>query len=106
MQMNDSRQPAHDLLPANIAGEIPLLYTTENADDPTAKLKWFTPDSSWTWYVTEFDPSERLCFGLVVGHERELGYFSLDEILDLRGPLGLRVERDLYFQPKPLSQCT
>ena len=68
-------------------------------------MKFFTPDSSWTWYVTEFDPAERRCFGLVIGHERELGYFSLAELESVRGPLGLPIERDLDFTPTPLSRC-
>lgn len=34
----------------------------------------------------------------------ELGYFSLSELEKVRGPLGLRVERDLYWEPKPLSE--
>lgn len=55
-------------------------------------------------YVVEFGPVDRLCFGLVVGHEREFGYFSLDELENIRGPLGLQVERNLYFEPKPVSQ--
>ena len=97
---------ALDLMPDDIVVTIPKLYATENHDDPTARLKYFTPDSSWTWYVTEFDPAERLCFGLVIGHERELGYFSLDELRQVRGPLGLLIERDLYWKPTPLSECS
>jgi len=97
--------PAHDLMPDNIAPTIPRLYEAEHTDDPVVRLKWFTPDTSWTWYVLEYDPQQRLCFGLVVGHARELGYFALDELLELRGPLGLQVERDLYWQPTPLSKC-
>ncbi|NJN64270.1 MAG: DUF2958 domain-containing protein [Acidobacteria bacterium] len=38
-----------------------------------------------------------------LGHETELGYFSLAEIAAVRGPLKLRIERDLGFEPKPLS---
>jgi hypothetical protein len=56
-------------------------------------------------YAVEFHPVDRLCFGLVVGHEREFGYFSLDELQNTRGPLGLQVERVLCFKPKPASQC-
>ena len=97
---------AHDLMPAAIAETFPPLYATQHEDDPVARLKWFTPDSSWTWFVVEYDPAERLCFGLVIGHERELGYFSLEEIQELRGPLGLQVERDLYWKAQPASQCT
>ncbi|WP_418361286.1 DUF2958 domain-containing protein [Tardibacter chloracetimidivorans] len=34
----------------------------------------------------------------------ELGSFSLTEFKSVRGPLGLKVERDLYFEAdKPLS---
>jgi hypothetical protein len=34
----------------------------------------------------------------------EIGYFSLSELEKIRGPLGLKVERDLYWKPKPLSE--
>jgi hypothetical protein len=101
MTLDDS----HDLMPTDISDQIPPLYATEQVDDPLARLRWLTPDSTMTWYITEFDPDQRLCFGLVDGHERELGYFSLDEIAAIRGPLGLQVERDLYFEPTPLSKC-
>ena len=94
---------AHDLMPADLAAQIPALYTTDGqGDDAIAHIKLFTPDSSWTWYLTEYDRDEGLCFGLVIGLETELGYFSLDELRAVRGPLGLRIERDLYFQPTPL----
>ena len=97
---------AHDLMPDSIAATIPPLYATKEDADPVACVKWFTPDSSWTWYVMEFDPKDRLCFGYVEGLEKELGYFSLDEIEHIRGPLGLPVERDLYWSPTPLSELS
>jgi hypothetical protein len=37
------------------------------------------------------------------GFEKELGYFSLAELLTNRGKLGLEIERDLYFTPCRLS---
>ena len=69
---------AHDLMPAWLSAATPALYSQENVEDPTVCAKFFTPDSSWTWYVLEYsavapDGSERLCFGLVDGHEQELG---------------------------------
>jgi hypothetical protein len=94
------------LLPDEIAALLPPLYVTENVEDPIAHVKFFTPDSSWTWFLTEYDLAERLCFGLVIGFEHEKGYFSLVELEEVRGPLGLAIERDLYWQPKPLSQCS
>ena len=98
-------QEAYDLLPAALLPTIPGLYSTQNQDDPVAQLKWFTPDSSWTWYVLEYDPDQGLCFGLVYGHAREFGYFDLAELRNVRGPLGLPIERDLHFTPRPVSQC-
>lgn len=72
-----------------------------------AAIKYFTPDAGWTWFVTEGEEDEErfLFFGYVIGFEREWGYFSLNELQSVRGPLGLAVERDLYFKPKPLSEA-
>jgi hypothetical protein len=103
---NDRRndRDAHDYLPADLAAQLPPLYATESqGDDAVAYVKLFTPDSSWTWYLTEYDPHEGLCFGLVIGDETELGYVSLDELRAARGPMGLRIERDLWFTPTSLS---
>jgi len=55
-------------------------------------VKLFTPWTNRTWYVSEYDPEERLCFGVVVEHEREFGYFSVDEVEEIRGPGGLTIE--------------
>jgi hypothetical protein len=68
-----------------------------------AHVKFFTPDGSWTWYATEFD-GEDMLFGLVDGHVKELGYFSLSELREVRGALGLPIERDLYWTPKTLDE--
>jgi hypothetical protein len=48
--------------------------------------------------------SDFLFFGWVVGHTPELGYFRLSEMEAVRGPWGLRIERDLHFVPKVLSE--
>ena len=68
-----------------------------------AQVKFFTPDSNWTWYASEFD-GEDIFFGLVSGFEVELGYFSLKELQEVKGPLGLPIERDLHFEPKTLKE--
>lgn len=82
--------------------KIPLLGETENQKDPVVHVKLFHPMSNWSWYITELNPDEGLCFGIVDGHEPELGYFSLDELSELR-IRGLPVERDLYFEKMKLS---
>lgn len=92
-----------ELLTDAIRRQLPPLYATEKIADPTAWVKFFTPYSPWTWYATEFD-GEDTFFGLVQGFEEELGYFSLSELQNARGPYDLQIERDLNFEPTPLSQ--
>jgi len=92
------------LIPQEILKTIPKLYATEKQKNPTIQLKLFTPDSNWTWYILEYDSEQKLLFGLVDGHEQELGYFSLRELEELTGPMGLHVERDLSFQSTKLSE--
>jgi hypothetical protein len=64
--------------------------------DALAQVKFFISDAQWTWYASEFD-GEDIFFGLVIGLEIELGYFSLSELKSVKGPLGLPIERDLHF---------
>jgi len=91
------------LMTKGLRRKIPPLYSTEKESDPAVQAKFFTPDSSWTWYVLEFDGNDTF-FGLVYGLEVEFGYFSLRELSTVSGPLGLKVERDLHFGPCPLSE--
>ena len=92
------------LLTKEIRRRLPPLYGNEEKGlDALAIVKFFTPDSSWTWYASEFDGDD-LFFGLAVGFEPELGYFRLSELQTVRGELGLPVERDRFFTPTPLRE--
>lgn len=93
---------AMELLTGDGRAILPPLYYNEPIGlEAVAPIKFFTPDSSWTWYPTEFDGDD-LFFGLVSGFEVELGYFRLSELEGVRGKLGLPIERDLYFEPTAL----
>lgn len=93
------------LLTKEILKRLPARYAQDGkGDDAIVYVKFFTPDSSWTWYATEYDPEDREFFGYVVGPSPELGYFSLDELEAARGPMGLPIERDLYFEPTTLRE--
>lgn len=97
-------QEAMELLDGEGRAVLPKLYSNERLGlDAVAPIKFFTPDSSWTWYPTEYD-GEDTFFGLVSGLDVGLGYFSLTELESVRGHLGLPVERDLYFSPSTLQQ--
>lgn len=90
------------LLTAALRQSLPPLRSGDTQGPALARVKFFTPDSSWTWYASEFDGDDIL-YGLVDGFELELGYFSLAELESVRGPMGLPIERDRSFTPEPLS---
>lgn len=93
-----------ELLPQIIADKLPKLYEQEwLGEDAVIYLKFFDPCSNWTWYVTEYDGTDTF-FGLVVGFETELGYFSLQELKSCRNKLGLGIERDIWFEPCTISE--
>jgi len=89
------------LMTEELKKTIPAMYSSESTklEDKTVYAKFFTPDSNWTWFILEFDGEDTL-FAMVDGHEKELGNVSLSELESVRGPLGLKVERDLHFTPK------
>src|SRR6185503_8939316 len=107
-----------ELLDEETKSRLPPLYSNEEIGlKALAQVKYFTPDGDWTWYASEgsyvdengyYDTDKEkvdyLFFGLVSGLEIELGYFSLSELTQVRGALGLPVERDLHYRPKPLGE--
>jgi hypothetical protein len=92
------------LLTKELIKKLPKLYSqAEKGLDAVAIIKFFTPDSNWTWYATEFDGQDTF-FGLVCGFEKEIGYFRLSELKSVKGALGLPIERDMYFEPTTLRE--
>lgn len=69
-------------------------------------VKFFNPVGIGTWYATEYNEDEKMFFGYVSlfgDHNDELGYFSLEELESLRLPMGLSIERDMYFSAHTLK---
>ena len=90
------------LLTKALEAKLPALGTTDGTptDEQKIVVKFFTPDSNWTWYATEGtrdEDGDMRFFGLVDGFEQEWGYFMLSELEQNRGPLGLHIERDKWF---------
>jgi Protein of unknown function (DUF2958) len=73
--------------------------------DPSPVVRLFTPDADATWLLTELDEND-VAFGLCdlgLGSP-EVGYVSILEIVSVRGPMGLPVERDEHYsETRPLS---
>ena len=101
------------LLTKEIRKKLPPLYAQDGkGGKAVVYTKYFTPSSNWSWYASEGEPVtddsgrevDFRFFGLVDGHCKELGYFVLSELEEVRGPMGLPIERDLYWQLKTLEE--
>tara|TARA_R110002126_G_C10367147_1_gene493101 strand:- start:62 stop:388 length:327 start_codon:yes stop_codon:yes gene_type:complete len=92
------------LLTDEIKAALPPLYTTEGLDASERKIicKFFNPVGAATWYICEGHKQpdgDWLMFGLCdlgLG-EPEWGYVTLNELESLTLPLGLGIERDIFF---------
>ena len=62
------------------------LYSTDGTPEDQKRIlfRGLHPSSMWTWtaYEAEQEGEDILCFGRVDGFESELGYFSVDELLE------------------------
>jgi len=79
-----------------------------NTIDFQPVVKLFCPWGAATWLISEIDPEEpTVAFGLcdLGAGEPEIGSVSIAELESLRGPLGLRIERDLYFKADKTLQA-
>ncbi len=95
------------LITKQIAERFSQVGSQENSFNPICLAKFFSPVGSATWYALEYDPDSNICFGYVKGlvpGGDELGYFSIDELESVKLPMGLSIERDMYFQEKPLVE--
>ena len=104
------------LLTQALRKQLPSLYSQEHEPDPLVICKFFHPMSSMTWYAIEGSPVDEngyydtdkekvdfLFFGWINADFPEMGYFSLAEMESVE-VMGLRIERDLHFKPKKLSE--
>jgi hypothetical protein len=116
-----------------LEAEFKKIGRQENVKDPIIVCKFFNPAGQGTWYATEMyyvmkkgrageepeiieveasklDESckgeivDTVFFGYVELLDSEWGYFSLSELESVRLPFGLTIERDLYFNPAPISK--
>jgi hypothetical protein len=94
------------LLTDELRAQLPALYAQEKEKDKMVYIKFFSPFSNWTWFVTEGSEEEDdfIFFGYVIGFEKEWGYFSLHELQSTKVHGIPAVERDLHFTPKRQSE--
>ena len=71
------------LLTKEILSKVHSLYADEGGDDPLIVAKYFDPKSSYTFYMLEYDPEERLA--------------EWEDLAKAKGRMGLGIERDIHF---------
>ena len=97
-----------ELLPVELRKTLPPLYSQRVVPDPDRARQ--VVHTRLVIYLVHYrgrrTGRRRLAplFRLVIGLEEEWGYSLLSEIASARGPLGLPVERDLWFKPGPIDQ--
>ncbi|HEX9087831.1 MAG TPA: DUF2958 domain-containing protein [Arthrobacter sp.] len=100
----------HDFYPpASEMATWPQLYATDNngpIGEKPIQAHYF--QGGMDWYIAEYDPAGNEAFGyadLGMGGG-EWGYIPLGDVEELRGQMGLPIERDLDFTPgTPANEC-
>ena len=81
-------------------------YTGDkSADEIKVVMKLFNPCGAGTWYIYgKIDDDIYMCFANLGDPTfAECGSVSLSELMSLRLPFGLKIERDMYFKPLSMT---
>ena len=84
------------------------LYSQEGTKDPLVIARLFDAYGSAAWYLTEYNPEDKIAFGYVTGlGHNAFGYISIIvlESIYLGNSKTPRIERDLYFKQCRLSEA-
>jgi hypothetical protein len=92
-----------ELLTPELWQILPPPDSQQEVNDPLCQCHFFLPDTNWDWYPIEFDGIE-IFYGWSSFVTQEMGTFYLSELRVIRGLLGMQVERDVNFNPMPLSE--
>ncbi len=94
------------LLTKAILSKVPKLGAQDElGENAIAHAKFFNPCGAGTWYMSEYDPESGQAFGKVVLADTEIGYFGIPELAAIKLKFGLKIERDINFEPTPLKDC-
>ena len=77
----------------------------KSAKDIRIVLKLFNPIGAGTWYIYEKEDEDIYWAFVNLGDIdcAECGTVSMSELMSLRLPMGLHIERDMYFKPLSMS---
>ena len=92
------------LLTKKIKEQATKQYDDGSDMEQMVVAKYFDPMGSWKWFLMNMHKDEDYCWGIVKGHEVEMGSFSMKELESIKLPFGLKIERDTLFEPMKASE--
>ena len=92
------------LMTQEIAEQLKNQFPMGSDMEQLVVVKFFDPCGSWSWFAMNMDEDGDYIWGVVRGFEIEMGSFSLSELQEYKGRLGIGIERDLYFKPIPAKE--
>ena len=113
MKRDCQKVRALKLLPYAVRENLPILGAQQSlGGQAKAWTRWYTPDGSREWYITEGSAKRNpqgqavdyLLYGLAQGECRKLDYFWLSDLAAFRSSSGAPVQRDSYWLPKALRE--
>ncbi len=93
-----------ELLTQDDKKQLPRFETTQGSLDPIVHVLFQMPMLDWTWYVIECNGKNEV-FALEERERAKWGFYNLEELQELRGPFGLRVQRAQRYRSMPLSKA-
>ena len=88
-----------------LLAQFKKIGSQEDVKDPIVVAHFFNPVGAGDWWMTSFDSDDGIFFGFAHILEGEWGSSSLEELESYKSPMGLGIERDLHWEPKPFSKC-
>ena len=92
------------LLTKEIKEQATKQYDKGSDMEQMVVAKYFDPMGSWKWFLMNMHKDDDYCWGIVKGHEVEMGSFSMKELENIQLPFGLGIERDTLFEPMKASE--
>tara|TARA_Y100001970_G_scaffold135340_1_gene166603 strand:+ start:1116 stop:1433 length:318 start_codon:yes stop_codon:yes gene_type:complete len=93
-----------ELLTKEIKTKAEKQYDLGSDMDQNVVAKFFNPVGQGTWYLMNKSPEDNYCWGIVDLFAVEVGSFDLNELKELELPMGMKIERDLYFKPRKAKE--
>jgi len=68
-------------------------------------MKLFNPTGAGTWYIYEKETEDIYWAFVTLGDPQmaECGTVSMNELMNFRGQFGLKIERDMHFDPMSMT---